>query len=121
MLGLHEELLEVEWPDAEEGVSATSDAKSIIDRDRVDFMIIGFISCLQSLILVVDLEHHSVFAPDENSLQTFILISIGRFETVLEVEAGKYGLPGMMIEDNSRSSNVTGVSNPPESDVLLAA
>ena len=121
MLGLHEELLEIEWPYAKEGVSAAGNTKSIIYCDREYFMIIGLVGSLQSLILVVDLENHSVFASNEYSLQTFILISIRRFEAILKVKARKYSFPSVMVEYNGRSPNVTRVSNPPESNVLLTA
>lgn len=68
MLGLHEELLKIEWPYAKECVSAAGNAKGIIYCDREYFVIIGLISSLQSFILVVDLEDHSVFASNEYSL-----------------------------------------------------
>lgn len=121
MLGLHEEFLEIEWPYAEECVSATGDAESIVYCDREYFMIVGFVSSLQSFILVVYLENHSVFASDEYPLQSFIFISIGRFEAILKVKAREDSFSGVMVKNNGRSSNITCVSNPPESNVLLTA
>jgi hypothetical protein len=120
MLGLHEEFLEVKRPDSQVGIFAAENTECVVDSNGEDGTIVGFIRSFQGLVLIVYLEHHSMFASHKDSFQTLVLRSIGRSETIFEIKTCEHGVSGMMLKYNSRASDVASLSDPPKSDVLLS-
>ena len=113
MLSLHKELLEIERPYSQERILTTDGTKSFVDGDGVDGLIICFIGCLQLLSLIIDLIDDTMLATHEDSLQAFVFVLVGRSEAVLEIETGEYGVSCVVVQNDCRAPNISGIKSFP--------
>ena len=67
MLSLHEEILQIKWPDPEIRVHGANDAKGLVNSYGVNGGVIGLVGSLECLSGVVNDEHHSVFGANKES------------------------------------------------------
>ena len=73
VLGLHEELVEVQGPDPEKLIFRARDTESLIDRNGKDGGIVGPVGCLERLIVVIHLIDHACLTGNIDSTQSILL------------------------------------------------